>query len=117
MQEYSNVIMQPRINADNRSNLTVAGRPRTISEKAKPTSISFTPAERMAIHVISENRKAREEKKTTASEIVVDAVWYLLEQVEHKTREQIEALLPPAPPKEDKPLPKVAEMRRSKKER
>jgi hypothetical protein len=88
----------------------VAGRPRTISDNAKATSISLTPAERMAIHVISENRKARKEKKTTANEIVVDAVWYLLEHAEHKAREQIEALLPPAPPKQDKPLPKVAEM-------
>jgi hypothetical protein len=88
----------------------VAGRPRTISDNATPTSISFTPAERMAIHVISENRKARKEKKTTANEIVVDGVWYLLEHAEHKRREQIEALLPPSPPKQDKPLPKVAEM-------
>lgn len=73
----------------------------------------------MAIHVISENRKAREEKKTTATEIVVDAIWHLLEHVEHKTREQIEALLPPAPPKEGKPLPKIAEMpsNRTKKKR
>jgi len=88
----------------------MAGRPKTVSDSAKPTSISFTPTERMAIHVISENRKAREEKRTTATEIVVDAIWYLLEHVERKTREQIEALLPAAPPKEDKPLPKVAEM-------
>jgi hypothetical protein len=97
----------------------VAGRPRTISDNATPTSISLTPAERMAIHVISENRKARNEKRTTANEVVVDAVWYLLENFEHKTREQIEALLPPAPPKEDKPMPKVAEMsiNRTKKKR
>lgn len=64
----------------------------------------------MAIHVISENRKARNEKRTTATEIVVDAVWCLLEQIEHKRREQIEALLPPTPPKVDVPVPKVTEM-------
>ncbi len=86
-----------------------AGRPRGVSKKARPTTISFTPTERMAIHVISENRKARNEKKTTANEIVVDAVWHLLETVEHKTREQIEVLLPP-PLGEEKPLRKVAEM-------
>jgi len=64
----------------------------------------------MAIHVISENRKARKERRTTATEIVVDAVWLLLERVELKTREQIEALLPPAPVVENKPLPNVSEM-------
>jgi len=97
----------------------VAGRPRTVSDNAKATSISFTPAERMAIHVISENRKARNEKRTTATEIVADGVWFLLEHGERKTREQIEALLPPPPPKQDKPLLKVAEMpsNRAKKKR
>lgn len=97
----------------------MAGRPRTVSDNAKATSISFTPAERMAIHVISENRKARNEKRTTATEIVVDGVWFLLQHGENKTREQIEALLPPAPPKQDKPLPKLAEMpsNRAKKKR
>jgi hypothetical protein len=88
-----------------------SGRPRSVSEKAKATTISFTPAERMAIHVISENRKARSEGKTTANEIVVDAVWHLLEQVEHKSREQIEGLLPPAPNREETPpLSKIAQM-------
>jgi hypothetical protein len=71
----------------------------------------------MAIHVISENRKARKEKKTTATEIVVDAVWYLLERVEHKTREQIEALFPPPTPAEIMPESKVALMPRPKKKR
>jgi hypothetical protein len=72
----------------------------------------------MAIHVISENRKARQDGKTTANEIVVDAVWHLLETVEHKTRQQIEDLLPPEQPiPENKSLPTVAEMpsRRPKK--
>lgn len=93
------------------------GRPRSVSAKAKPTTISFTPTERMAIHVISENRKARSEKKTTANEIVVDALWHLLETVERKTREQIEALLPPQPIQESKPQPTVAEMPRRPKKR
>jgi len=71
----------------------------------------------MAIHVISENRKARKEKKTTATEIVVDGVWHLLEHVEHKTREQIEALLPSPPPAEIKSKEKVAQMPAPKKKR
>ena len=75
----------------------MAGRPRTVSKNAKPTSVSYTPAERMALHVISENRKARNEKRTTANEIVVDGIWLLLETAEHRTREQIESLVPPNP--------------------
>ena len=88
----------------------MVGRPKTVSDDAKPTTVSFTPTEKMAVHVIVENRKARKEKGITANEVLVDAVWHLLECVEHKTRGQIEALLPAAAPVEDKPLPKVAEI-------
>jgi len=73
------------------------------------TSILLNPAQKMAIHVIAENRKARKEKGTTLSAILVDALWYFLEHVEGKKREQIEALLPPVVP-EDKPATKVTQM-------
>jgi hypothetical protein len=97
----------------------LAGRPKTVSDDAKATTVSFTPTEKMVIHVIIENRKARKEKGITANEIVVDAVWHLLECVEHKTRAQIEALLPPAPQEQAEPRPKVTEMpsNREKKKR
>jgi hypothetical protein len=95
----------------------VAGRPRTVSKNARATSVSYTPAERMALHVISENRKSRNEKRTTTNEIVVDAIWHLLETAEHRTRVQIETLLPPAPPEVEKTQIKIMQMQKPKKKR
>ena len=95
----------------------MVGRPKSVSDDAKPTTVSFTPTEKLAIHVIVQNRKARQESRTTVNEIVVDAIWHLLEKVEHKTRAQIEALLPPAPPKPAEEAPKVTEIRSRKPKR
>lgn len=91
------------------------GRPKTRSDDAKATTVCFTPTEKLAIHVISENRKARNEKRTTANEILVDALWHFLVSVEHKTREQIEVLLPPSAPRQIAAPSNLAQMPKPKK--
>jgi len=70
------------------------------SAGAKRTTIYLNPAEDLALSVIENSRRIREEKHYQPSEIVADALWLYLERVEGKTREQIEAMLPPAPKKQ-----------------
>jgi len=74
-------------------------RPKVTSEGAKRTTIYLNPAEDLALSVIENSRRVRTEKRCQPSEIIADALWLYLKQVEGKTREQIVALLP-APPKE-----------------
>jgi hypothetical protein len=70
-----------------------------IPDDAGRTSVCFTAAERAAIRWISEVRRTQENKRRTINDIVVDALWYYLQEKEGKTREQMEAMIPPAPPK------------------
>jgi hypothetical protein len=70
-------------------------RPKRLGDNARQTSISFTPAEMLVIAVIAQRRISRLESRHTQSEIVSDALWRLLEDVEKVPRSQIERLLPP----------------------
>lgn len=77
----------------------------------------LTADERMAIRWISEVRRAGKNNRTTINDILVDALWYYLDKVEGKTREQIQAMLPPAPPKAAAQPSKVTQMPKPKKKR
>jgi len=72
------------------------GRPKRRSKGAKRTTIYLNPAEDLALSVIENSRRRREERNCQSGDIVADAIWLYLEKVEGKTREQIEALLPPS---------------------
>lgn len=83
--------------------MTQRGRPKGgRSEGAKRTTVYLNPAEDLALSVIENSRRVRVEKRCQPSDIVADAIWMYLERTEGKTREQIEALLPPI---EKKQLP------------
>jgi hypothetical protein len=69
-------------------------RPRTVSTGAKRTTIYLDPATDVALNLIENSRRLRQEKRYQPNHIVADAIWLYLERVEGKTREQIEALLP-----------------------
>ena len=69
-------------------------RPRTTSAGAKRTTIYLNPSEDFALNLIENSRRARNEKRYQPSEIIADAIWLYLEQVEGKTRKQLEELLP-----------------------
>lgn len=72
-------------------------RPRLTSKDAKRTTIYLNPSEDFALSLIENSRRIRGEKRYQPSEIIADAIWLYLEQVENKTREELEALLPKAP--------------------
>ncbi|MGD0510702.1 MAG: hypothetical protein ABSA33_02580 [Candidatus Micrarchaeaceae archaeon] len=69
-------------------------RPRTISEGAKRTTIYLDPVTDVALNLIENSRRLRKEKRYQPNHIVADAIWFYLEKVEGKTRQQLEALLP-----------------------
>ena len=88
-----------------------------VPDDAQRTSVCLTAEDRAAVRWISEVRKAGKNNRTTINDILVDALWYYLEKVEGKTREQIKAMLPPAPPKTPAQVSKIAQMPRPKKKR
>jgi hypothetical protein len=85
-----------------------------VPDDAQRTSVCLTANERGAIHWIKEVRRSRDDeyrKRTTTNDILIDALWYFLKHTEGKTREQIEASLPPKP---KKPQAKITQMPRKK---
>ena len=72
-------------------------RPKLTSDGAKRTTIYLNPAEDLALSVIENSRRVRVERRCQPSEIIADALWLYLEQIEGKTRDQIAALLPTFP--------------------
>jgi len=92
-------------------------RAKHIPDEAQPTTVCLTAEDRAAIRWISEVRKAGKNNRTTLNDVLVDALWYYLEKVEGKTREQIKLMLPPAPPQTPTQANKIAQMPRPKKKR
>jgi hypothetical protein len=66
-----------------------------IPDHARRTTVCLTDDERAAINWISVARRRRRDDRTTINDILVDAIWYMLENKEHKTREEIQAMVPP----------------------
>ena len=73
-------------------------RAKHIPDEAQRTSVCLTAEDRAAIRWIVEVRKAARNNRTTINDILVDALWYYLDKMEGKTQEEIQAMLPPAPP-------------------
>lgn len=92
-------------------------REKHIPDDALRTSVCLTAEERGAIRWISEVRRARNDKRTTSNDILVDALWYFLEKTEGKTIEQIRATVPVTVHKRQRPQNKVTEMPKPKKKR
>jgi hypothetical protein len=86
------------------------GRKKRRPDDAKPVPVYLTAAERVLLQIIEGRRQVRLEEGDSPSEIVADALWYYLENVEKMPRQQITDLLPPKPLKEKqsnlKPFPK-----------
>lgn len=79
-------------------------RPRTILAGAKRTTIYLDPATDVALNLIENIRRVRLEKRYQPNHIVADAIWFYLEKVEGKTREQIMTLLPAIPQEKESNL-------------
>jgi hypothetical protein len=86
------------------------GRKKRRPDDAKPVPVYLTAAERVLLQIIEGRRQVRLEEGDSPSEIVADALWYYLENVEKMPRQQITALLPSKPEEEKqsnvKPFPK-----------
>jgi hypothetical protein len=90
-------------------------REKHIPDDAQRTSVCLTAEDRSAIRWISEVRRAKKDKRTTSNDILVDALWYLLEKTEGKTKDQIRATLPVTV--HERPKNKITEMPKPKKKR
>ena len=91
-------------------------REKHIPDDAQRTSVCLTVEDRAAIRWISEIRRAQKSKRTTTNDILVDALWYLLEKAEGKTRDQMRATIPTVTINQS-PQNKVTEMPNPKKKR
>src|SRR5438874_4180573 len=72
-------------------------REKHIPDDAQRTSVCLTAEDRAAIRWISEVRRAKKDKRTTSNDILVDALWYFLEKVEGKTKDEIRTTIPTVP--------------------
>ena len=72
----------------------MAGRKKRRPDDAKPVQILLSAQERVVLSVIEARRQTRSEEGDSPSEIVADALWHFLENVEKVPREQISALVP-----------------------
>jgi len=91
-------------------------RAKHTSDDATLTSIKLTDEDRAAINWIKLARKRRGDDRDRINDILVDGLWYLLEKVEGKTKDDIQLMIPPAP-QTNKILKKVTEMPKPKKSR
>jgi glutamyl-tRNA reductase len=69
-------------------------RKRRTAKNAQRVEIYLTPAETVALKQIEALRQHRQEERDSPSEIVSDALWRFLEEVEHIPREEIERRFP-----------------------
>jgi hypothetical protein len=69
-------------------------RKKRVPDNARRITVLLTPAEKLVLSVIEARRQQRDEDRDSPSEIVSDALWRFLTEVEKMTREEIEALLP-----------------------
>ena len=90
---HYNAIVQKCNNVVN-SKLIMSPREKHIPDNAHRTSVSLTPEESTAIHWIRQVRRARSDKRKTINDVLVDALWYFLENKEGVTRDQIRAMIP-----------------------
>lgn len=92
-------------------------REKHIPDDAQRTTVCLTAEDRAAIRWISEVRRAKNDKRTTSNDILVDALWYFIEKAEGKTKDQIRIMVPAISLENERPKGKVTEMPRSKSKR
>jgi hypothetical protein len=92
----------------------VSPREKHVPDEAGRTSVCLTIEDRAAIGWIRDTRKREKNNRTTNNDILVDALWSYLEEKYGRTREQIQASVPPPLPKQ---FSKIAQMPEPKKKR
>jgi len=69
-------------------------RSKKLDPDAEQVAVYLNPTEKLVMDVIAARRKKRGETRTSQSEIVVDALWKVLTDVEGVARQRIEELIP-----------------------
>ncbi|HEU4417122.1 MAG TPA: hypothetical protein VFT65_20205, partial [Candidatus Angelobacter sp.] len=64
---------------------------------AKPVSVSLTPEEELALQAIMSRRRKRGLANYSRSEVISDALWHYLTEVEKVPRDQIDIIVPELP--------------------
>jgi len=67
---------------------------RRTAKDAKTVTISLTPEEELVLQVIVSRRRRRGEVRDSRNEVISDALWHFLTEVEGISRDQIDGLLP-----------------------
>jgi hypothetical protein len=71
-------------------------RAKHVPANAHQTTVCLTDEEKAAINWIRAARRQRGDDRTTLNDILVDALWYLLEKTEGKTRLEMRGMVPQA---------------------
>lgn len=69
------------------------GRNKRIPDDAKGTTVYLTPDDRVALTLIVERRSKKHDARGSQNEVMVDAIWRVLEEEEGITREDLAKLL------------------------
>jgi len=72
-------------------------REKHVPNNAQRTSVCLTAEERAAAQWISAARRLQRNKRTTLNDILVDALWHLLENEYGKTKSEIHRIVPDLP--------------------
>jgi len=90
----------------------VSPKEKHIPDDAERTSICLTLEDREAIGWIRAARKREQSKRTTNNDILVDALWSYLAEKYGRTREQIQAAVPPPLPKQVSKVTQMPKLRK-----
>jgi len=75
-------------------------REKHVPDTAQRTSVCLTAEEKAAIRWVSDARRLKKDTRTTLNDILVDALWYLLEKEYGKTKQDIQLMVPLVPTSE-----------------
>jgi hypothetical protein len=76
--------------------IRLVSRKKRLEPGARPTTVYLTPGVELALNVIEKRRRARGDSHDSPSEIISDAIWKHLHDVEGIQQDQITKLLPQA---------------------
>lgn len=91
-------------------------REKHVPDNAVRTTVALTANERAAIRWISDARRNQRNRRVTTNDILVDALWRLVESDYGMTREEIHSMVPAAAT-EPHENAKIAEMPKPKSKR
>lgn len=89
-------------------------KPKHIPDEAYRTTIRLADDEQFAINFLKTARRQKGNDRKTLNDILVDAMWLLLEKEEARSKQEIRAMMPVRPPEKSGRV-NVAEMPKPRK--